>query len=157
MIRRIVLIAIAPIIIFGIFYPGILANTFLYYINGSSLKIGNYTINFPLTHWALFSESKNGFFISGRKVDSVNLEATIHRHNSSLYPVLTKLCDNLVYEKKQLSTISLNIYTCVLHNKNKTYFQTLDNKLVIETHSYIKENKNIISEFDLLLSRIKKN
>jgi hypothetical protein len=153
--RKIIMLIILPFFISGIFYPGVFANIVLYFFNGSSLKVNNYTINFPLAHWAYFSKSENGFELSGKKIDSIYLEATIHEFDKPLTSVLTKLCDDLVYEENKFETISLKIYTCILQDNRKTiYFQTLDNILVIETHTYVKNNKNIVSEFDLLLNSI---
>ena len=156
--RKIIILILLPFIILGIFYPGVLANTFLHFFNGSSIKVKNYTISFPLSHWAYFSKSDNGFKLSGRTIDSVSLEATIHEFDKSLTSVLTKLCDDLVYEEKQFETISLKIYTCMLQdNRNTVYFQTLDNTLVFETRTYVKNNKNIVSEFNLLLNSVTSN
>ena len=154
-IRKIIILVLLPFIILGIFYPWVFGNTVLYFINGSSVNVNSYKINFPLGHWAYFSKSENGFELSGKKIDSIYLEATIHTFDKPLTSVLTKLCDDLVYEEKQFKTISLKMYTCILQDDIKTiYFQTLDNKLVFETHTYLKNNKNIVSEFNLLLNNI---
>jgi len=157
-IRKIIILIFLPFIILGIFYPGALANTFLYFVNGSSIKTNSYTINFPLSHWAYFSKLENGIALSGRKIDSVYLEATIHEFDEPLATVLNKLCNNLVHEEIKFEEISLNMYTCIVEDNQKTiYFQTLDNTLVIETHTYVENNKNIVSKFKLLLNGIVKN
>ena len=147
-----------PFIVLGIFYPGAFVNTILYFINGSSVKVNSYTINFPLSHWAYFQESKNGFELSGIKVDTVNLEATVHEFDENIEPALEKLCNNVIYEKKQFKNITFKMYTCITkEDKKNIYFQTLDNNLVIETHTYKEDNNKNILEFKLLLDNIKKD
>lgn len=138
-----------------VIFPSRVGNIFMYYKNGHILMLSKYSISFPVSHWAYFLESKNGFELSGIKVDTVDLEATVHEFDENIEPALQKLCNNVVYEKKQFKNITLKMYTCITkEDKKNIYFQTLDNNLVIETHTYKEDNTKNILEFKLLLDNI---
>jgi len=154
MIRKIALIIIIPIVIFGIIYPGILANTFLYFINGSSLQVGNYTINFPLGHWAYFNQDKLNYIISGRYIDGEALRIEIFK-NPSKYDFKWLSKCNVV--KKEYTNLSGKMFICKYDNKQMMYFLSNDKRLLLNSgDNFNIENKKMLQEYELLLNKIKK-
>ena len=136
-------------------FPSRIGNILMYYKNGNTLVLNKYSISFPISHWAYFMESKNGFELSGIRINTVDLEATVHVLDKNIKPALEKLCDNVLDEKKQFKSVAFKMYTCIMKEDKNTYFQTLDNNLIIETHTYEEDNKQSVLEFKLLLDNVK--
>ena len=155
--RRIIGLFVWPLVIFGIFFPGRLANTFLYYKNGSSLILKNYKIDFSLTHWALFKKLENGYYLTGRTVNDVALKVSVYEPKVSIEKLLNNKCDRLTYDNVSFQNIKGKMYYCLTKIKDfeSIYFQTQDYRLIFITHTYDKNNSKNVDEFNLLFNGIK--
>ncbi len=118
-IRKLIIIIVSPIIIIGIMFPGIVANTFLYYLNGSILILDKYKIEFPLGHWAYFDEDDLTHILSGRKMNGkiLRIEVFKQANKINLNKVIPN-CDTSETSIKKYYNISGTQYVCNYGNKS---------------------------------------
>jgi len=155
-IRKTIGIIVLPLAIISIFFPGRIINTYLYYKNGSTLVLSNYKIDFPLSHWAYFEKIDNGHLITGRKVNDVVLKISVYEPKVSIESLLNEKCDRLTCDNMVFRNIKGKMYYCFTKIKDfeSIYFQTEDNRLMLITYTYDKNNSKNIDEFNLLLDGI---
>ncbi len=150
-------LAILLIVVVSIFYTDRIVTTFLYYKNGSVLILRNYNIDFPLSHWGYFNKSQNGYELSGRRINNIVLTASVYEPKVSIENILNKKCDRLRYENKEFKNVKGRIYYCFSELKDIEfiYFQTEDNRLMIESSTYNKNNIKNVFEYNLLFDSIR--
>jgi len=155
--RKIIALVLSPLVIFGIFFPGKLANTFLYFKNGSSFKINDYQIKFPIGHWAYFGESKITYVISGNNIGKNNLSAEFFKDAEELnISSAISNCDTVKKEVYRRDNMKGNIYLCMRKTEETMYFQSDDKQILIRETDYNSSNEKIIEEYELLFNSISK-
>jgi len=157
-IRKIIGITLLPLVIISIFFPGRIINTFLYYKNGSALVLSNYKIDFSLSHWAYFEKIDNGYLITGRNINDVVLKVSVYEPKVGIESLLNKKCDRLTYNNIVFHNIKWKMYYCFTERKGfeSIYFQTEDDRLMLVTYTYDKNNSKNVDEFNLLIDGIKR-
>ena len=153
-IRKIIAIVIFPILIVGAFYPGIVGNTALYFINGKSINVNGYKINFPFSHWALYKENKYSYILSGRKVGQHTLKIEVSKNPHRLDIDLIK--QNCKESNKNFDHIKGKGYICrYKSNKCMFYFISNDKKIILNSgDNFNPKNKECIKEYNQLLNYI---
>ncbi len=156
--RNKIFIIILPIMLFGIFFPAMLGNSFLYFIKGSSLKTGNYIIDFPFAHWAYFSENEYAYILSGKKVNGKFTKIEILKNPKEFNTLLlVQKCSLFKKLSKKYKYIKGKAYLCNDNNKTMMYFVSDKMDLILSTdNNFDYNNKNEINEYVLLLNHIKK-
>lgn len=156
--RNKIFIIILPIMLFGIFFPAMLGNSFLYFIKGSSLKIGDYEVDFPFAYWAYFGENEYAYILSGKKVNGKFTKVEIIKRPKDFNTLLlVQKCSLLKNLSRKYKYISGKAYICDDNNKSTMYFMSDRMDFILNTdNNFDYKNKEEINEYVLLLNSIKK-
>ncbi len=151
--RKFFIVLLIPIVVLGIYDITKLTNPILYLINGSTLKVNGYIVNFPFPYWAYFKENGHSYVIAGSRVGNKNLKAEILKEPQTInIEMLKKSCKEYV---KNFSHIKGKQYICLLEGKGMMYFVSDDGKLVLNTgDNFDPENENETAEYNRLLNNI---
>ncbi len=151
--RKFFIALLIPVVVLGVYDITKLTNPILYLINGPSLKVNGYIVNFPFPYWAYFKENGHSYVIAGSRVGNKNLKAEILKEPQTInIEMLKKSCKEF---KKKLSHIKGKQYICLFEGKGMMYFVSDDGKFVLNTgDNFDPKNENEMVEYYRLLNNI---
>ncbi len=131
----------------------------LYFKNDSSIKLGNYKVEFPFLKWANYKESRFRYYVLNMD-DKNNVKLAIFSKNSKYINIrdyiLIEGCIDLKQKDIKSSSISGKMYICKRYKDNDLLFFQSDNKEIFFTGvGFKKANSEVINDYLSLIDSIK--